>query len=231
MKRLALPLAALALLAPAQASAQEEAQDQSQVPQQAHDQGQNQNQAQQQLQQAPADAKVRIALKNVNGSRVHVGSKILGVGYVRPFVPNQEVRVWVCEGQQRARSEAPDDQAGARQGPGPFQDPLQAPDRGWVLPGPRQEGGLAEPGGLLEAVEVGRHFLSGPRPGAAEQRRGPLQQAARRAGLLHLARFELRLRHRPGGPRLSQGERHVTQRPTRLRRSSGRSRTARVASS
>ena len=44
----------------------------------------------------PAEAQVRIALKNVNGNRVEVGSKILGVGYVRPFVPNQEVRVWVA---------------------------------------------------------------------------------------------------------------------------------------
>ena len=94
MKRLLLPLAALVLLAPAQASAQEDAQDQSQVPEQAQDQ--NQNQAQQ-LPKAPAEAQVRIALKNVNGSRVHVGSRILGVGYVRPFVPDQEVRVWVSK--------------------------------------------------------------------------------------------------------------------------------------
>ncbi|MDX6586620.1 MAG: hypothetical protein QOI31_1093 [Solirubrobacterales bacterium] len=78
MKRLVLPLAALALIAPAQASAQQEGQ-------------------QQLLQGPPADAKVRIALKNVNGSRVDVGSKILGVGYVRPFVPDQEVRVWVSK--------------------------------------------------------------------------------------------------------------------------------------
>ena len=92
MKRLLLPLAALALLAPAQASAQEEAQDQSQAPEQAQDQ----NQTRLSSSEGPR-AKVRIALKNVNGSRVHVGSRILGVGYVRPFVPNQEVRVWVSK--------------------------------------------------------------------------------------------------------------------------------------
>ena len=78
MKRVLLPLAALALLVPGSASAQDLAQDQL-------------------LQGAPKDAKVRIALKNVNGSKVHVGSRVLGVGYVRPFVPNQEVRVWVSK--------------------------------------------------------------------------------------------------------------------------------------
>lgn len=44
----------------------------------------------------PEPANVRIALKGVNDNEVHVGSKLLGVGYVRPFVPNQEVRVWVA---------------------------------------------------------------------------------------------------------------------------------------
>jgi hypothetical protein len=44
---------------------------------------------------APKRAKVRIALKNVDGDRVPVGKKVLGVGYVRPFVPRQEVKVWV----------------------------------------------------------------------------------------------------------------------------------------
>ena len=53
------------------------------------------------VQGTPAPADVRIALKNVNGSRVQVGSKVVGVGYVRPFVPDQEVRVWVA----RANSE------------------------------------------------------------------------------------------------------------------------------
>ncbi len=81
MKRLALPLAVLVLLAPASASAQ----DSPEPPQEKL------------LQGAPKPADVRIALKNVNGSRVHVGSKVLGVGYVRPFVPNQEVRVWVAK--------------------------------------------------------------------------------------------------------------------------------------
>jgi lipoprotein-anchoring transpeptidase ErfK/SrfK len=73
MKRLVLPLAALALIAPGSASAQDL------------------------LQGAPKDAKVRIELKNVNGRNVDVGSRVLGVGYVRPFVPNQEVRVWVAK--------------------------------------------------------------------------------------------------------------------------------------
>ena len=48
------------------------------------------------LQGAPKPADVRIALKGANGNKVDVGSKVLGVGYVRPFVPNQEVRVWVA---------------------------------------------------------------------------------------------------------------------------------------
>ena len=74
MKRLAVALAAtIALAAAAPASGQEL------------------------LQGGPADAKVRIALLNVNDSRVSVGSRVLGVGYVRPFVPNQEVRVWVAK--------------------------------------------------------------------------------------------------------------------------------------
>jgi hypothetical protein len=82
MKRLALPLAALVVLAaPGFASAQGQAQDQLMK------------------QGVPKDAKVRIDLKNVNGSKVDVGSKVLGVGYVRPFVPNQEVRVWVAKAQ------------------------------------------------------------------------------------------------------------------------------------
>ena len=46
---------------------------------------------------APKDASVRIALKNVDGNRVPVGKKVLGVGYVRPFVPRQEVKVWVAK--------------------------------------------------------------------------------------------------------------------------------------
>ncbi len=46
---------------------------------------------------APQEADVRIVLKNVNGNNVDVGSRVLGVGYVRPFVPNQEVRVWVAK--------------------------------------------------------------------------------------------------------------------------------------
>jgi len=49
------------------------------------------------LQGAPKPADVRIALKGAKGSRVDVGSKVLGVGYVRPFVPNQEVKVWVAK--------------------------------------------------------------------------------------------------------------------------------------
>ena len=46
----------------------------------------------------PKPADVRIALKgpDVHGDKVEVGGRILGVGYVRPFVPNQEVRVWVA---------------------------------------------------------------------------------------------------------------------------------------
>ena len=84
MKRLALPLAALALLVPAQASAQEQPKQEEPLPEQL-------------LQGAPKEADVRIALKNVNGNRVTVGSRVLGVGYVRPFVPNQEVRVWVSK--------------------------------------------------------------------------------------------------------------------------------------
>ena len=73
MRQVLLSLAVVALIAPASASGQEP------------------------LQGGPKDAKVRIVLKNVDGSRVDVGSKILGVGYVRPFVPNQEVRVWVSK--------------------------------------------------------------------------------------------------------------------------------------
>jgi hypothetical protein len=84
MKRLALPLAVLFILAPASASAQDQASPPAQ--------GQEQL-----LQGPPADAHVRIALKNVNGNKVHVGSRVLGVGYVRPFVPDQEVRVWVAK--------------------------------------------------------------------------------------------------------------------------------------
>ena len=91
---------------------------------------------------AEAGAKVRIALKNVNGSKVDVGSKILGVGYVRPFVPNQEVRVWVAKAKNEVARQAPDDQARSRQEPGPLQDPLEAPDRGRHLPGPGEEEGL-----------------------------------------------------------------------------------------
>ena len=45
----------------------------------------------------PKPAEVRIPLKGVNGSKVDVGSRVLGVGYVRPFVPNQQVRVWVAK--------------------------------------------------------------------------------------------------------------------------------------
>jgi L,D-transpeptidase catalytic domain len=88
MKRLVLSLAALALIVPASASAQE---------QQTEPEQQAQQQQQQLLQGAPKEARARIVLKNVSGSRVDVGSKILGVGYVRPFVPDQEVRVWVAK--------------------------------------------------------------------------------------------------------------------------------------
>ncbi|MDQ2675508.1 MAG: L,D-transpeptidase [Actinomycetota bacterium] len=84
MKRLPLPLLALALLVPASASAQEEPKQEAPVQEEL-------------LQGTPKEADVRIALKNVNGSRVTVGSRILGVGYVRPFVPDQEVRVWVSK--------------------------------------------------------------------------------------------------------------------------------------
>lgn len=49
------------------------------------------------LNETPQDAEVRIVLKNVNGNNVEVGSRVLGVGYVRPFVPDQEVRVWVAK--------------------------------------------------------------------------------------------------------------------------------------
>ena len=48
----------------------------------------------------PKPADVRIALKGVSGNNVDVGSKLLGVGYVRPFVPNQEVKVWVAKAKE-----------------------------------------------------------------------------------------------------------------------------------
>lgn len=84
MKRLLpIPLAALAVLAvlvPAEATASVEERG------------------------APKDAKARIVLKNVNGSRTEVGSKVLGVGYVRPFVPNQEVRVWVARANNEVKA-------------------------------------------------------------------------------------------------------------------------------
>jgi len=44
----------------------------------------------------PKGAKVKIELKDVNGNKAHVNSKILGIGYVRPFVPRQRVKVWVA---------------------------------------------------------------------------------------------------------------------------------------
>lgn len=44
----------------------------------------------------PAEAKVRIELKGEGDGKVDVGDRITGVGYVRPFVPNQEVKVWVA---------------------------------------------------------------------------------------------------------------------------------------
>ena len=132
MKRLLLPIAALVLLVPGSASAQEQAQDQL-------------------LQGAPKDAKVRIALKNVNGSNVHVGSKVLGVGYVRPFVPNQEVRVWVSKANNEVAAKRQTIRRVKGKNQGRFKIRSQAPDRGRLLPGPRQEGRLAEPGGLLKA--------------------------------------------------------------------------------
>lgn len=44
----------------------------------------------------PAKSKVRIALKGEGNGKVDVGDRITGVGYVRPFVPGQEVKVWVA---------------------------------------------------------------------------------------------------------------------------------------
>ncbi len=46
---------------------------------------------------AAAPAHVRIALRGLHDGKIDVGSKVLGVGYVRPFVANQEVRVWVAK--------------------------------------------------------------------------------------------------------------------------------------
>ncbi len=81
MNRFALAVATLTLLISPSALAQEPAEDLRQGPA-----------------PAPAGAKVKIALKGVNGkNNVDVGDRVLGIGYVRPFVPNQEVRVWVAK--------------------------------------------------------------------------------------------------------------------------------------
>ena len=55
--------------------------------------------AQEPPQETPKEAQVRIVLKKVDGRNVDVGKRMLGVGYVRPFVPDQEVRVWVAKAQ------------------------------------------------------------------------------------------------------------------------------------
>lgn len=49
---------------------------------------------------APAGARVNIALKGLKNGRVQVGNRVEGIGFVRPFVPFQSVRVWVAKGRK-----------------------------------------------------------------------------------------------------------------------------------
>ena len=51
------------------------------------------------LRGAPKDSKVRIELKGLSDGKVKVNDRLVGIGYVRPFVPDQIVRVWVAKAQ------------------------------------------------------------------------------------------------------------------------------------
>ncbi len=111
---------------------------------------------------------VRIALKGANGSKVDVGSKVLGVGYVRPFVPNQEVRVWVAKAKKEVLVKRQTIHKVPDKDQGRFKIRSKRLIAGRHLQDPREQGSLAEPGGLLSAEsQGGRHLLSRPRPGDA----------------------------------------------------------------